>query len=97
MKNKQKFIIYVPSEIHKLPKISAFTEEESTPFIVEKSVDTYLKHSSEIKELENLNYRKSHQVYFCPECETTVVINDKQILSLKNQSDVIKENVSFHI
>ena len=97
MKNKQKFIVYITSEIHKLPDIRALTDEEPVPFAAKRSVDIYLNHSNKVKELKNLNYRKSRQTYFCRECETAAVINDKQILSLKKQSDSIKESVSFDI
>lgn len=96
MQNKQKVTIYIPSEIHKRLKIRAATDEESMSFIVEKAVNFYLKHSTKVKKLENLDCGKIHQVHFCPECKAAVVVDDRQIFSLKNQSDIVQDNFSLN-
>ena len=95
MQNKQKVTLYIPSEIHKRLKISAATDEESMSFIVEKAVDFYLQHPPKVEESENINSGKIYQVHFCPECKAAISIKDKQILPLKNQSNVIKDNFSL--
>lgn len=95
MQNKQKVTLYIPSEIHKRLKIRAATDEESMSFIVEKAVDFYLQHPPKVEESENINSGKIYQVHFCPECKAAISIKDKQILPLKNQSNVIKDNFSL--
>ncbi len=91
MQDKQKVTLYLPPGIHRQLKIKAAIDEESMSGIVEKAIDFYLKHPEKVEEIESASYGRTHQVHTCPECESSLVIRNGRIVSLKTQPTIVTE------
>lgn len=90
MQDKQKVTLYLPPGLHRQLKIRAAVDIESMSAIVEKAISFYLEHPEMVEEVEAF-HGKTHQVHLCPECNSSLVIRDGKMLSLKNQPSVITE------
>ncbi|MBR8830407.1 MAG: hypothetical protein N5P05_000123 [Chroococcopsis gigantea SAG 12.99] len=91
MQDKQKVTLYLPPGIHRQLKIKAAIDEESMSGIVEKAIEFYLKYPEKVEEIESANYGRTHQVHTCPECETSLVMRNDRIVSLKPQPAIVTE------
>jgi hypothetical protein len=91
MQDKQKVTLYLPPGIHRQLKIKAAIDEESMSEIVEKAIDFYLKHPEKVEEIKSASYGRTHQVHTCPECESSLVIRNERLLSLKTQPTIVTE------
>jgi hypothetical protein len=90
MQDKQKVTLYIPPELHRRLKIQAAVDLEPMSAIVERAVAFYLEHP-EVLESINDSHGKTYQIHTCPECKSSVVINDGELVSLKNQPTVLSE------
>jgi hypothetical protein len=90
MQDKQKVTLYLSPDLHRKLKIRAAVDAEPMSTIVERAVFFYLAHPELVDEVE-ASYGQSHQVYNCPECTSSVVIQNGEMLSLKNQPGVLEE------
>jgi hypothetical protein len=90
MQEKQKVTLYLSPELHRKLKIRAAVDAEPMSTIVERAVVFYLAHPELVDEVE-ASYGQSHQVYNCPECTSSVVIQNGEMLTLKNQPGVLDE------
>ena len=91
MQDKQKVTLYLSPELHRKLKIRAAVDAESMSTLVERAVVFYLAHPEVVDEVEAA-YGQTHQVYNCPECASSVVVRDGELLSLQNQPTVLDEN-----
>jgi hypothetical protein len=55
-----------------------------------RAIAFYLSHPEVVDETEALHGR-THQVYACPECATSVAVRDGELVSLSNQPGVVQE------
>ncbi|MBP0029744.1 hypothetical protein [Roseofilum sp. Guam] len=90
MQDKQKVTLYIPPELHRRLKIQAAIDLEPMSAIVERAITFYLEHP-EVVDNMNDSYGKTYQIHTCPECESSVVIQDGELVALKNQPTVLSE------
>ena len=89
-KDKQKVTLYVSQDLHRQLKIRAALDGEPMSAIAERAIDFYLRHSDVVDSVET-SHGHSHQVYSCPECETSLVMRDGDIRSLGAQPELIPD------
>jgi hypothetical protein len=92
MQDKQKVTLYLPPGLHRQLKIRAAVDSESMSGMVERAIVFYLRHPEVVEEVE-ASYGKSHRVYACPECSSSVVLQDGEMVSLKHQPSILAEDI----
>ena len=92
MQEKQKVTLYLPPGLHRQLKIRSAIDTESMSGMVEKALKFYLKHPEVVEEVEAL-HGKAHQVYSCPECSSSLINKDGQMISLKEQPGVLAQEL----
>jgi hypothetical protein len=90
MQEKQKVTLYLPPTLHRQLKVKAAIDTDSMSALVERAISFYLKHPEAVEELE-ASYGKTHQVHICPECNAAMVMRDGDMISLKNQPNIVDE------
>ena len=90
MQAKQKVTFYLTPEIHRRLKIRSAFDSEPMSELAEKAIGFYLTHPEMVEEVETIHGR-THQLYACPECATTVVVKDGEIVAIGSQSGVLTE------
>ena len=93
MQDKQKVTLYLPPGLHRQLKIRAAVDSDSMSAMVEKAIVFYLRHPEVVEEVE-ASHGKTHRVYNCPECSSSVVINEGEMVSLKDQPSILAEEIS---
>lgn len=93
MQDKQKVTLYLPPGLHRQLKIRAAVDTESMSMLVEKAIMFYLAHPEVVDEVE-ASYGKTHRVYRCPECKSSVILRDGEMVSLGNQPGVMAEELT---
>ncbi len=93
MQEKQKVTLYLPPGVHKQLKIKSAVDSESMSTLVEKAVRFYLNHSEIVEELET-SYGRTHRVYSCPNCSTSVVLKNGELESLVNQPGILTDELT---
>ncbi|KOR33767.1 MULTISPECIES: hypothetical protein [Planktothricoides] len=88
MQDKQKVTLYIPPELHRQLKIKAAVDSESMSTIAEKAIAFYMNHSPEVDEIES-SYGRTHRVYTCPECSSSLIIRDGEMVALNHQATVL--------
>jgi hypothetical protein len=58
--------------------------------IVERAIVFYLDHPDVVDEVEAIQ-GKTHRVYSCPTCSTSVVMREGEMVALENQVGVLAE------
>lgn len=61
--------------------------------IVERAIVFYLAHPELVDEVE-ASYGRTHKVYSCPECATSVVLQEGEMVALENQPSILAEELS---
>lgn len=90
MQVKQKVTFYLSPELHRRLKIRAAIDSEPMSDLAEKAIVFYLNHPEMVEAAEAMHGR-THQVYACPECATSVVVKDGEMTALKGQPAVVNE------
>lgn len=85
MQAKQKVTLYLSPELHRRLKIRAAIDSEPMSELAERAIVFYLAHPEAVDEVEGLHGR-THQVYACPECATSVVLREGEMVSLSHNS-----------
>ena len=85
MQDKQKVTLYLPPELHRQLKIRAAVEGEPMSSIAQRAIVFYLENPEVVDEMGSF-YGQTHRVYSCPECASSVFMEDGELVSLKNQS-----------
>lgn len=91
MQVKQKVTFYLSPELHRKLKIRAAIDSEPMSDLAEKAIVFYLNHPEMVEAAESATHGRTHQVYACPECATSVVVKDDEMVALKNQPGVVSE------
>lgn len=97
MQSKQKVTLYIPPELHRKLKIKAAIDVESMSTLVEKAIAFYMQYPDKVEEIEASVQGKTHQVHFCPECKSPMVMRDGEMVSLNNQDSVVREEISLKV
>ena len=92
MQDKQKVTLYLPPGLHRQLKIRAAVDTDSMSAMVERAIVFYLRHPELVDEVEGA-YGKTHQVYTCPECTSSVVLKGGEMVSLENQTSILAEEL----
>ncbi len=90
MQHKQKVTLYLPPELHRKLKIKAAVESEAMSSLAERALVFYLNNPEMVDELETA-YGRTHQVYACPECSSSVLVREGELVALKNQPSVLQQ------
>lgn len=91
MQDKQKVTLYLPPDLHRQLKIRGAVHAEPMSAIAERAIDFYLGHPEVVEQTEAA-YGSTHQVYTCPECTTTVVLREGEMVSLKEQPAMLSDD-----
>ncbi|MEO1431358.1 MAG: hypothetical protein AAFV71_20300 [Cyanobacteria bacterium J06633_8] len=85
---KQKVTLYLSPELHKSLKIRSAVESEPMSELAERAIVFYLANSELVDEVEG-SYGRTHRVYSCPNCESSLVLREGELVALGNQPGVI--------
>ncbi len=85
MQDKQKVTLYLPPELHRQLKIRAAVEGEPMSSIAQRAIVFYLENPEVVDEMGS-SIGQTHRVYSCPECTSSVFMEEGELVSLKNQS-----------
>lgn len=88
MQAKQKVTLYLSPELHRKLKIRSAIDSEPMSELTERALDFYLANSELVEEVES-SYGRTHKVYSCPTCESSVVLRDGELVALGQQPGVI--------
>lgn len=97
MQSKQKVTLYIPPELHRRLKIKAAVDVESMSALVEKAIAFYMQYPDKVEEIEASVQGKTHQVHFCPECNTAVVMRNGDLVSLSGGDSVLTDDISLKV
>jgi hypothetical protein len=92
MQTKQKVTLYLSSELHRRLKIRSAVDSETMSDLAERALSFYLTNSELVEEIEASSHGRTHRVYSCPTCETSLVLRDGELVDLGNQPGVIGQN-----
>ncbi|MCL2933401.1 MAG: hypothetical protein MGG11_14465 [Trichodesmium sp. MAG_R03] len=90
MQDKQKITLYIKPELHRKLKIRAAVDSEPMSSIAQRAILFYLENPEVIDDL-NSRYGKTHRVYSCPDCASSVVIREGELVSMKNQPNILAD------
>jgi plasmid stability protein len=96
MQDKQKVTLYLPPELHRQLKIRAAIDTESMSAMVEKAITFYLKHPEKVEETE-ASYGRTHQIHNCPECDAALILQEGDMVSLKDTVSIINEDLPIQV
>lgn len=93
MQAKQKVTLYLSPELHKSLKIRSAVESEPMSELAERALVFYLANSELVDEVEG-SYGRTHRVSKCPNCESSLVLREGELVALSNQPGIIGKDVS---
>jgi hypothetical protein len=96
MQDKQKVTLYLPPGLHRQLKIRAAVDSDSMSAMVERAIAFYLRHPELVEEME-ASYGKTHRVYTCPECSSSVVLKEGEMVSLQNQPSILTDDIPVEV
>jgi hypothetical protein len=95
MQTKQKVTLYLSPELHRKLKIRSAVDSEPMSDLAERALVFYLANSELVDEVEASSYGRTHRVYSCPSCESSLVLRDRELIANSNQAGVTgKEHLS---
>ncbi|WP_066379356.1 MULTISPECIES: hypothetical protein [unclassified Anabaena] len=89
MQAKQKVTLYLSPELHRKLKIRSAVDSEPMSDLAERALVFYLTNSELVEELEASAYGRTHRVYSCPTCDSSLVLRDGELVALGRQPGVI--------
>ncbi|MBD2343911.1 hypothetical protein [Anabaena subtropica] len=92
MQTKQKVTLYLSPELHKKLKIRSAVDSEPMSELAERALVFYLTNSDLVDELEASAYGRTHKVYSCPNCESSLVLRDGELVALGSQPGLIGQD-----
>ncbi len=93
--NKQKVTLYLSPELHRKLKIRSAVDCEPMSELAERALGFYLANSQLVEEAEP-TYGKTHRVYSCPDCQSSLVLRDGELIALGNKPGIIsQEHISI--
>ena len=92
MQDKHKVTLYLPPELHRQLKIRSAVELEAMSAIAERAIIFYLEHSDVVDELDI--HGQSHRVYSCPQCSSSLVLRQGEILPVGDEPGILMEDCS---
>jgi hypothetical protein len=90
MQTKQKVTLYLSPELHRRLKIRAAIDSEPMSELAARAIAFYLSHPEVVDETE-ASHGRTHRVYACPECATSVALREGELVSLNEQPGAIAQ------
>ena len=90
MQTKQKVTLYLSPELHKRLKVRSAVDSEPMSELAERALGFYLANSELVDEAEAA-YGRTHRVYSCPTCDSSLLIRDRELVALGNQPGVVTQ------
>lgn len=95
MQTKQKVTLYLSPELHRKLKIRSAVDSEPMSELAERALFFYLTNPELVDELE-ASFGRTHRVYSCPSCESSLALRDGELVGLGHQPGVIgQEHISI--
>ncbi|MBE9177847.1 hypothetical protein IQ268_04525 [Oculatella sp. LEGE 06141] len=91
MQDKHKVTLYLPPELHRQLKIRSAVDAEPMSAIAERAIVFYLSHPDMVDEVEMSQHGQVYQVYRCPDCSSSVVLQDGDMISLRDQPSILSD------
>ncbi|MFM5889715.1 MAG: hypothetical protein ACKPFD_10895 [Dolichospermum sp.] len=91
MQTKQKVTLYLSPELHRRLKIRSAVDSEPMSDMAERALNFYLTKSEVVEEIEASSYGRTHRLYSCPTCETSLVLRNGELVDLGNPVGIIGE------
>lgn len=92
MQEKHKVTLYLPPDLHRQLKIRAAVDAEAMSAIAQRAIIFYLNHAEAVDEFEAAHGR-THQVYSCPECATSLVLREGEAVPLGDQPGLLNDEL----
>jgi len=89
---KQKVTLYLSPELHRRLKIRSAVDSEPMSELAERALFFYLANSELVEEAEASSYGRTHRVYSCPDCESSLVVRNGELVGLGNQPSMIGQD-----
>lgn len=96
MQTKQKVTLYLSPELHRKLKIRSAVDSEPMSDLAERALVFYLANSELVDEVETSSYGRTHRVYSCPSCESSLLLRDGELVANSNQAGVTQEHLSVN-
>jgi len=93
MQTKQKVTLYLSPELHRKLKIRSAVDSEPMSDLAERALVFYLA-NSELGDEAEASYGRTHKLYSCPTCKSSLVLRDGELVALGNQAGVTQEHLS---
>ncbi len=90
MQDKHKVTLYLPPELHRQLKIRSAVETEPMSAIAERAIVFYLTNPALVDEVE-LSHGRVHQIYSCPDCHSSAILRDGELVSLGDQPGILSD------
>jgi hypothetical protein len=90
MQDKHKVTLYLPPELHRQLKIRSAVDLEPMSAITERALIFYLEHPEVVDEVE-ASQGQAHKIYSCPECASSLVMRQGEMVSVGEQPTVLIE------
>ncbi|MBF2018077.1 MAG: hypothetical protein IGS23_23360 [Rivularia sp. T60_A2020_040] len=94
MQAKQKVTLYLSPELHRSLKIRSAVESEPMSELAERALVFYLANSELVDEVEG-SCGRTHRVYSCPTCESSLLLREGELVALGSQPGMIGKDVSI--
>ncbi|WAL61407.1 hypothetical protein [Thermocoleostomius sinensis] len=91
MQDKHKVTLYLPPELHRQLKIRSAVELEPMSTLAERAIVFYLEHPDLVDEVE-VAHGQTHQLYHCPECASSLVIRQGELVSVSEPPSLLSED-----
>jgi hypothetical protein len=93
MQTKQKVTLYLSPELHRKLKIRSAVDSEPMSELAERALVFYLANSELVEEVETSSYGRTHRVYSCPSCDSSLVLRDRELVANSNQGGITQEHL----
>jgi hypothetical protein len=88
MQVKQKVTLYLSPELHRRLKVRSAVDSEPMSDLAERALVFYLSNSELVEEVES-SHGRTHRVYSCPSCDSSLVLRDGELVALGKQPGMI--------
>jgi hypothetical protein len=85
--SKQKVTLYLPQELHRKLKIRSAVDDLPMSALAEEALLFYLEHPEVVEKKMGM----AHQVYSCPQCDTSLILRDQKLRTLPHSQQVQEE------
>ncbi|MGA7952395.1 MAG: hypothetical protein WCA07_02635 [Gloeobacterales cyanobacterium] len=85
--SKQKVTLYLPQELHRKLKIRSAVDDLPMSALAEEALLFYLQHPDVVENKMGM----AHQIYSCPQCDTSLILRDHELRTLPRPQQVQEE------